>query len=81
MTCLGFTLSIVSLVIAFYNVIVNLLGMIGVPGFTTTVFSIWFVGGMLMMQMGIVGLYIGKIFDQVKGRPLYVVMDEINTDK
>lgn len=81
MTGLGFTLSIVSLVIAFYNVIVNLLGMIGVPGFTTTVFSIWFVGGMLMMQMGIVGLYIGKIFDQVKGRPLYIVMDEINTDK
>lgn len=81
MTGLGFTLSIVSLLIAFYNVIVNLMGWIGVQGFTTTVFSIWFVGGMLMMQMGIVGLYIGKIFDQVKGRPLYVVMDEINTDK
>ena len=81
MTGLGFTLSIVSLLIAFYNVIVNLLGMIGVQGFTTTVFSIWFVGGMLMMQLGIVGLYIGKIFDQVKGRPLYVVMDEINTEK
>ena len=81
MTGMGFTLSIISLLIAFYNVVVNLLGMIGVQGFTTTVFSIWFVGGMLMMQMGIVGLYIGKIFDQVKGRPLYVVMDEINTDK
>lgn len=80
MTGLGFTLSIVSLLIAFYNVIVNLLGMIGVQGFTTTVFSIWFVGGMLMMQMGIVGLYIGKIFDQVKGRPLYVVMDEVNIE-
>lgn len=81
MTGLGFTLSIVSLLIAFYNVIVNLMGLVGVQGFTTTVFSIWFVGGMLMMQMGIVGLYIGKIFDQVKGRPLYVVMDEINTEK
>ena len=81
MTGMGFTMSIISLLIAFYNVVVNLLGMIGVQGFTTTVFSIWFVGGMLMMQMGIVGLYIGKIFDQVKGRPLYVVMDEINTDK
>ena len=78
---LGFTLSIVSLLVAFYNVIVNLMGLIGVQGFTTTVFSVWFVGGMLMMQMGIVGLYIGKIFDQVKGRPLYVVMDEINTEK
>jgi len=36
---------------------------------------------MLMMQLGIVGLYIGKIFDQVKGRPLYVVMDEVNVEQ
>ena len=81
MTGLGFTLSILSLLIAFYNVVANLLGMIGVQGFTTTVFSIWFVGAMLMMQLGIVGLYIGKIFDQVKGRPLYVVMDEVNVEQ
>ena len=53
-------------------------GIITVPGFTTTVFSIWFVGGMIMMQMGILGIYIGKVFDQVKGRPLYVVMEEVN---
>lgn len=81
MTGVGFSLSIVSLLVAIYNVALKLFGLIGVEGFTTTVFSIWFVGGMLMMQVGIVGLYIGKIFDQVKGRPLYVVMDEINTDK
>ena len=81
MTGLGLFLSFASMLIALYNVMAYFLGIIGVPGFTTTVFSIWFVGGMLMMQMGIVGLYIGKIFDQVKGRPLYVVMDEINTDK
>jgi hypothetical protein len=33
-----------------------------------------------MMQIGIVGIYIGKVFDQVKGRPLYVVMDKVNID-
>ncbi len=81
MTGLGLVLSILSLLIAFYNVVVNLMGMIGVEGFTTTVFSIWFVGGMLMMQVGVVGLYIGKIFDQVKGRPLFLVMDEVNIVK
>lgn len=78
MTGLGFFLSFMSILIALYNVMAYFMGVIGVPGFTTTVFSIWFVGGMLMMQLGIVGLYIGKIFDQVKGRPLYVVMDEVN---
>ncbi len=81
MTGLGFVLSFVSLLLALYNVLAYMMGIIEVPGFTTTVFSIWFVGGMLMMQVGIVGLYIGKIFDQVKGRPLYVVMDEVNVEQ
>jgi dolichol-phosphate mannosyltransferase len=35
---------------------------------------------MLMVQMGIVGIYIGRVFDQVKGRPLFVVMDEVNVN-
>ena len=81
MVALGFILSFLSMMMAFYNVIAYFCHMIEVPGFTTTVFSIWFVGGMIMMQIGIVGIYIGKVFDQVKGRPLYVVMDEVNIDK
>lgn len=81
MVALGFILSFLSMIMAFYNVIAYFCHMIEVPGFTTTVFSIWFVGGMIMMQIGIVGIYIGKVFDQVKGRPLYVVMDEVNIDK
>lgn len=78
MVHLGFVMTFLSIGIALYNLFAYLLGYISVPGFTTTVFSIWFVGGMLMMQLGIVGIYIGKVFDQVKGRPLYVVMDEVN---
>ena len=81
MVALGFILSFLSMMMAFSNVIAYFCHMIEVPGFTTTVFSIWFVGGMIMMQIGIVGIYIGKVFDQVKGRPLYVVMDEVNIDK
>ena len=78
MTVWGFFLSFLSILIVAYNVIAYFAGIITVPGFTTTVFSIWFVGGMIMMQMGILGIYIGKVFDQVKGRPLYVVMEEVN---
>lgn len=74
----GFISSFVSLLLAFYNVIAYYLDFILVPGFTTIVFSIWFVGGCLMAQMGILGLYIGKIFDQVKGRQLFIVDKEIN---
>ena len=78
MIAIGFILSFLSMMMALYNVIAYFSGLIGVAGFTSTIFSIWFVGGMLMMQIGIVGIYIGKVFDQVKGRPLYVVMDEVN---
>lgn len=74
----GFTMAFLSALFALYNVIAYMFGYINMPGFTTTVFSIWFVGGMLMIQIGITGIYIGKIFDKVKGRPIYVVMDEIN---
>jgi len=50
-------------------------------GFSSTFISIWFLGGLNIMFLGIVGLYIGKIFDQVKGRPLYIVADTENIEK
>lgn len=81
MVGLGFILSFVSLMMAMYNIMAYFFGLTKVAGFTSIIFSIWFVGGMLMMQLGIVGIYIGKVFDQVKGRPLYLVMDEVNVDK
>ena len=77
---LGFALSLVSFSLAIYNVIARWIGIIIVKGYTTTVFSIWFVGGLLLMMMGVLGLYIGKIFDQVKGRQLFVVRDKLNID-
>lgn len=75
---LGFIISFISFMLAFYNLVAHYCGIIKVDGFTTTVFSIWFVGGMILFVLGIIGLYIGKIFDQVKGRPLYIVAQKIN---
>lgn len=75
---LGFGMSALSFLLALYNVIAKWAGVIQVPGYTTTVFSIWFVGGLLLLVMGIMGLYIGKIYDQVKGRQLFIVKDKVN---
>lgn len=77
---LGFVMSALSILVAIYNIVAKLIGIIQVSGYTTTVFSIWFVGGLILFMMGILGLYIGRIFDQVKGHPLYVVSKEINVD-
>ena len=76
----GFCISVISFLLAVYNIIAHLVGTVQVPGFTTTVFSIWFVGGIILFVLGILGLYIGKIFNQVKGRQLFIIQDKINID-
>jgi dolichol-phosphate mannosyltransferase len=48
-----------------------------VPGYTSTVVLITFMGGLNLMCMGIMGEYIGRIHEQVKGRPLYLVKDSL----
>ena len=75
---LGFIMSLFSFLMAVYNIFAKFAGWNEVAGYTTTIFSIWFVGGLLLFMMGILGLYIGKIFDQVKGRPVFIVQDTLN---
>lgn len=77
----GFLISFVSVLVALYNVLAYWFGVIQVAGYTTTIFSIWFIGGLIMMQLGVVGIYIGKVFNQVKGRPLFIVKEKINIDE
>jgi len=74
----GFIISFISVLLALYNVIAYFTGINLVHGYTTTIFSIWFVGGMTIFVLGIVGLYIGKIFDEVKNRQLFIVDETIN---
>lgn len=77
---LGFLMSLLSFLMAVYNIFAKFAGWNEVAGYTSTVFSIWFVGGLLLFMMGILGLYIGKIFDQVKGRPVFIVSDTLNIE-
>jgi glycosyltransferase involved in cell wall biosynthesis len=78
---LGFIISLFSFLLAIYNVFAYEVGIIKVEGFTTTVFSIWFVGGLILFVLGIVGLYISKIFDQVKQRQLFIVQTRVNKNE
>jgi glycosyltransferase involved in cell wall biosynthesis len=78
---LGFIISLLSFLLASYNLFAHFAGMIKVEGFTSTIFSIWFVGGLILLVLGVIGLYVGKIFDQVKGRQLYIVKEVRNIQK
>ncbi len=46
------------------------------PGITTVIILLLFIGSMLMISLGIIGYYIGKIFDEVKHRPRYIIDEE-----
>lgn len=46
-----------------------------VPGWSSLILSIWLVGGFILIGIGIVGTYIGKIYQEVKGRPLYNIQE------
>lgn len=77
---MGFVMAFFSFLLALYNIIAKLVGIVEVAGFTTTVFSIWFVGGLILLMLGVLGLYIGKVFEQVKSRPIFVVRETRNVE-
>ena len=74
----GLFIALIAFIMAIYNVLAYLCGWVVVRGYTTTIFTILFMSGLIMCQLGMLGIYIGKIFDQVKDRPIYVVKDKVN---
>jgi dolichol-phosphate mannosyltransferase len=73
---LGLLLSISSFIFGVFLIIHYLT--LKVPlGWTSVMVSIWFFSGLFLANLGILGLYLGKIFDETKHRPLYVVSDLI----
>ena len=68
----GILVSVLSVLGLRYALIAKLCGA-AVPGWTAIVASIWLLGGLQMLCLGVVGTYIGKIYSEVKARPRYVV--------
>jgi len=46
---------------------------IDVPGYESTLMSVLFLGGIQLLTLGIIGDYLGRVFDEVKGRPLFII--------
>lgn len=79
-TKLGFIISFISFTVGIYYLIQYLLGKIFVSGYTSIIISIWFLSGLIILNLGILGLYISKMFAGIKNRPLYIV-DKTITSK
>ena len=71
----GLLLSIGSLAIGMLVFVEALRGGYQVSGWASLMVSIYFLSGMILGFMGIIGVYLGRVFDEVKGRPLYVIRD------
>ncbi|WP_134497578.1 glycosyltransferase family 2 protein [Microvirga pakistanensis] len=76
-TYLGFLISFLSIATALYFLIRTLLFGTDLPGFPSLIVSIMFFSGIQLMSLGIIGEYVGRIFAEVKRRPLYVVAERI----
>lgn len=71
----GAIISICSTIIAIGLLISALAGAFSVPGWVSTMISIWFLSGLILATLGIHGFYIGRVFSQVQNRPRVIVQD------
>ena len=78
---LGFSFALFSFLYGIYIISQYFLHGTPVEGWTTVVVSIYFIGGLLFANLGILGIYIGKIFNETKNRPLYIVQETTWADE
>jgi glycosyltransferase involved in cell wall biosynthesis len=72
---LGLVISLVSLVYASFLVIRTLIFGIDVPGYASLMVAILFLGGIQLISLGVMGEYLGRVYEEVKARPLYLIRD------
>jgi polyisoprenyl-phosphate glycosyltransferase len=70
---IGFIFSFFSILYGFYIVYKNMVDGILIQGWSSLIVSIFFVGGIIITILGILGIYLGKVFDESRHRPLYVI--------
>ncbi|HUY41486.1 MAG TPA: glycosyltransferase family 2 protein [Candidatus Dormibacteraeota bacterium] len=75
---LGFCSSVVAFVYAIYVIVSKLLNVnpLGyTPGWASTIVAVLFLGGVQLIGIGILGEYLGRVYDEVKGRPIYLISE------
>lgn len=73
----GFAFTLIAIIIIIYALVRYYQGNV-LEGWTSLLVSVWFVGGTLLMAIGVIGAYIGKIYKEIKRRPRYLIQARKN---
>jgi glycosyltransferase involved in cell wall biosynthesis len=74
----GVILSTISILVAIWVIYAAITWGYSVTGWTSLIFSTFFFSGVILVFLGIIGIYLGRVFQEVKRRPLYVVSERLN---
>ncbi|MEW5676541.1 glycosyltransferase family 2 protein [Flavobacterium enshiense] len=74
----GISIALFSFVMAAYAIYKKINGEVVVSGYASLITSLWFLSGCILITLGVIGLYVGKTFEGVKQRPLYIIDKKVN---
>ena len=75
---MGVVLALVGVTQAVNAIVRTALGLYTVPGWTSVMVVVCLIGSAILISIGVLGEYIGRIFEESKGRPLYIVAESVN---
>lgn len=79
-TYLGATIALLSLAYALFIITRTILHGADVPGYASLIVVVLFMGGIQLISLGVIGEYVGRIYEEVKQRPLYVIQETIGIE-
>ena len=74
----GLILSAASFAIGLLYLVGFLLGIVKVAGYASLIISIWLTAGINIFVLGLIGIYVGKAFEKIKGRPIFIIDEAVN---
>ncbi|MGD9894979.1 MAG: glycosyltransferase family 2 protein [Hyphomicrobiaceae bacterium] len=77
----GIMISLVAFIYALYFLLKTLILGVDVPGFPSLLISVLLLGGIQLISLGVIGEYLGRVYEEVKGRPLYIISESVGFDR
>ena len=78
MVQMGLMVTLISFIVGLVFLVRYFMGEIEVLGFTSLMISLWLLGGIIISLIGVVGIYLGKLFEKAKDRPTFIVNQRLN---